>query len=408
MQKADKNTHLNHLEDNIFLGHIDGTREAIKFIREFRDVLKGHVDRVSGASVKWDGAPAIWMGNLPGTGQFFVAKKSLFNKTIPLYYTSIADIDTSKDLSDALKQKFKIAFNNYKDANFTQIIQGDFLFDNKDLKYQNIDGERYLTFQPNTIVYAFPADSDIAQELANKEMGIVFHTRYSGADIPSLTASAGVSETQLPKVPVGVWQINAELPDMSGFGSLTKNEGKAIDTELTNIGFHFRQVSRATFDKINDPYIAALCTTYTNSFVRANQTPTPEEAAQGLPKFITQKFEAEIAKRKTAAAKERQREALKQAISPIMSIPKHELKSVFHLYYSLQKAKNVLVAKLSNAGFVKTFLKTTDGWKVTGHEGFVATDKLNKNTLKLVDRLEFSYANFSDDVIKGWESDLRR
>ena len=34
MEKANKNTHLNHLEDNIFLGHIDGTREAIKFIRD--------------------------------------------------------------------------------------------------------------------------------------------------------------------------------------------------------------------------------------------------------------------------------------------------------------------------------------------------------------------------------------
>ena len=99
---------------------------------------------------------------------------------------------------------------------------------------------------------------------------------------------------------------------------------------------------------------------------------------------------------------------MKEAISPIMSVPKNELLSMFHLYYSLQKAKNILVEKLSQAGFVKTFLKTRDGWKVTGQEGFVATDKLKQNTLKLVDRLEFSYANFSPDVIKGWESDLRR
>ena len=102
MEKANKNTHLNHLEDNIFLGHIDGTREAIKFIREFRDVLKGHTDRPSGGtSVKWDGAPAIWAGPHPESGKFFVAKKSLFNKT-PLYYTSIKQIENSKDLSQGL------------------------------------------------------------------------------------------------------------------------------------------------------------------------------------------------------------------------------------------------------------------------------------------------------------------
>ena len=405
MQKANKNTHLNHLEDNIFLGHIDGTREAIKFIRQFRDVLKGHADRPSGASVKWDGAPAIWLGPHPKSKRFFVAKKSLFNKTIPLYYHSIKEIEESNDLSDGLKSKFKLAFNKYKNANMTEILQGDFLFDSTDLKYEQVDGERYLTFQPNTIVYAFPADSDMAKELEKKSMGIVWHTTYKGKDIPSLVAKAGAN---LPSNPIGVWQISADLPDMSGAATLTKLEGKAIDKELTNIGFHFRQVSRATFDKLNDPVIAALCTTYTNSFVRANTTPTPEEAAKGLPKFITQKFEAEVAKRKTAAAQNRQREALAKAIDPIMSVPKNELLSVFHLYYSLQKAKNVLVAKLSSAGFIKTFLKTQDGWKVTGHEGFVATDKLKQNTLKLVDRLEFSYANFSDDVIKGWESDLRR
>ena len=405
MQKADKNTHLNHLEDNIFLAHIDGTREAIKFIREFRDVLKGHADRPSGGtSVKWDGAPAIWLGPHPEDGKFFVAKKSLFNKT-PLYYTSIKEIEASKDLSQGLKDKFKLAFNKYKNVNTDTIIQGDFLFDNSDLKFEQIDGERYLTFQPNTIVYAFPDDSDIAKKLNEMDMGIVWHTSYRGIDIQSLTARAGVT---LPTNPSGVWQISADLPDMSGAATLTKLEGKAIDKELTNIGFHFRQVSRATFDKLNDPVIAALCTTYTNSFVRANTTPTPEEAAKGLPKFITQKFEAEVEKRKTAAAKNRQREALAKAIDPIMSVPKNELLSVFHLYYSLQKAKNVLVEKLSQAGFIKTFLKTTDGWKVTGQEGFVATDKLKQNTLKLVDRLEFSYANFSDDVIKGWESDLRR
>ena len=81
---------------------------------------------------------------------------------------------------------------------------------------------------------------------------------------------------------------------------------------------------------------------------------------------------------------------------------------MFHLYYSLQKAKNILIKRLSTASFVKTFLKTTDGWKVTGQEGFVASDELGLNSIKLVDRLEFSYANFNQDVIKGWESDFRR
>jgi hypothetical protein len=78
------------------------------------------------------------------------------------------------------------------------------------------------------------------------------------------------------------------------------------------------------------------------------------------------------------------------------------------LYYGLQKVKNMIIKKLSSAGFVRTFLKTREGWKVTGQEGYVATDHLGQNSVKLVDRLDFSYANFSDDVIKGWQSDYRK
>jgi hypothetical protein len=44
---------------------------------------------------------------------------------------------------------------------------------------------------------------------------------------------------------------------------------------------------------------------------------------------------------------------------------------------------------------------------VTGQEGYVAIDQKGTSAVKLVDRLDFSYANFSKDVIKGWESDTR-
>ena len=85
------------------------------------------------------------------------------------------------------------------------------------------------------------------------------------------------------------------------------------------------------------------------------------------------------------------------------------MKKIFQLYYCLQEIKNLFVKKLSLAGNVKTFLQMKSGdLKVTGHEGFVAIDKTGTNSVKLVDRMEFSYANFSDDVVKGWESDLRK
>jgi len=47
-----------------------------------------------------------------------------------------------------------------------------------------------------------------------------------------------------------------------------------------------------------------------------------------------------------------------------------------------------------------SFLKTDDGFKVTNPEGFVAVDRLKGNAVKLVDRLEFSQANFT--AAKAW------
>lgn len=404
MEKATKNTHLNHLEDNVFLGGVNGTRDSIDFLRSFRDLLQGRSKRAVNTSVKWDGAPAIWLGPHPKSGRFFVAKKSLFNKK-PLYYVTASQIENTNDLSSELKIKFLLAFEMYKNVKFEKILQGDFLFDNSDLKTTRVDGVEYITFHPNTIAYSIPVDSDLGMKIKKKKMGIVFHTTYTGKTIETLSATAGV---KLPKGPEGVWQIDADYKDMQGSASMTSTETRKIDRGLRELGTHFRMVKKSTMDILNDPIIAAFCTTYTNAFIRANKTPTPEEAAQGLGLFIQEKFKVKIDKLKTPAGKQRQMDAMGAVIMPLSSIPSHELVSVFHLYYGLQQVKNIIIKKLSSSGFIKTFLKTKDGWQVTGQEGYVATDSLGKNSVKLVDRLEFSYANFSDDVIKGWQSDFRK
>ena len=145
MEKATKNTHLNHLEDMVFLGHIEGTRDAVHFIQKLRDLLIGNTNRDLQTSVKWDGAPAIWLGPHPITKKFFVAKKSLFNKQ-PLYYISEGQIKNAKELSTELKDKFLLAFKLFKNVKFDKILQGDFLFDSSDIKKETIDGISYIVF----------------------------------------------------------------------------------------------------------------------------------------------------------------------------------------------------------------------------------------------------------------------
>ena len=144
-----KNTHMTHIEDKVLYGGVKGTREAINALRNIRDMLAGKSS--SKLSTKWDGAPAIFCGEDPRDGEFFVAKKGVFNKNPKVYKTDAEiDADTSGDLAD----KLKLALKHLKPLGIKQVIQGDFLFTKQDLNKEKIDGKSYLTFHPNTIVYA--------------------------------------------------------------------------------------------------------------------------------------------------------------------------------------------------------------------------------------------------------------
>ena len=73
-------------------------------------------------------------------------------------------------------------------------------------------------------------------------------------------------------------------------------------------------------------------------------------------------------------------------------------------YVTLQRVKNFLVSKMNQIKSIGTFLQTDKGFRVTDPEGYVAVDRLG-NAVKLVDRLEFSKANFNTpkNWIRGWE-----
>ena len=146
-----KNTHLEHLEDEIINNGINGGRNAINFLRELRNMLKGHGSKRVNMTVKWDGAPAIWCGKHPEDGRFFVAKKSLFNKT-QLFYTSESEIKNASELSGTLKDKFLEAYKHFSKLSWgDKILQGDLMFTSGDKSSEKIGNLSYITFQPNTI-----------------------------------------------------------------------------------------------------------------------------------------------------------------------------------------------------------------------------------------------------------------
>ena len=88
----EKNTHLEHLEDDIINYGAVGGRNAVNFLKSIRDMLVGNSSGKVNVSVKWDGAPAIFCGTNPENGKFFVGTKSVFNVTPKINYTNRASL----------------------------------------------------------------------------------------------------------------------------------------------------------------------------------------------------------------------------------------------------------------------------------------------------------------------------
>ena len=168
--KAGKNLHLEHIEDEIINNGVPGGRAAINFLRSLRDMLAGNARSSINMTVKWDGAPAIFAGIDPSDGKFFVAKKSVFNATPKLYKTA-AEIDED-GLSGALNTKFKIALEEFSKLGITGVLQGDLMFTSEDKGNEKIDGKSFITFQPNTIVYAVDPTSDIGKQINSAKIGM--------------------------------------------------------------------------------------------------------------------------------------------------------------------------------------------------------------------------------------------
>ena len=398
-----KNTHMTHIEDKVLYGGVKGTREAILALRSLRDMLGGSHD--SNVSVKWDGAPAIFAGTDPRDGRFFVAKKGIFNKS-PKVYKSDADVDadTSGDLAD----KLKLALQYLPALGIKGVIQGDFLYGPGDVKKSKIKGKSYITFHPNTIIYAVPAGTDMARKISSAKIGIVWHTTYTGKSFETMKASYGVDVSKL-KDSKNVWSQDAMLRDMTKY-TMSKKDTEEVNELLKKAGFLFNRIAGSTLRQLeNDQQLAQLIETHGNRYVRAGQLPPdPKKRVDALIKFIEDKYAKEIEKRTSEKGKSAQQKKLDSVLSFFSQKNKASLVQMFELQKVIVLAKLKLINTLNKLNNVSTFLKTKKGYRVTGQEGYVAIDKLGGDAVKIVDRMEFSYANFSPDILKGWDKPGRK
>lgn len=397
--KENKNVHLEHIEDEVLNRGVNGARDAINFLQSLRDMLAGNAQSKVNITTKWDGAPAIFCGINPENGKFFVGTKSVFNKNAKLNYTE-KDIDENHP-AEGLNKKLKYALAYLPKLGIKGILQGDMMFTKGDLKKETIDGEQYIIFQPNTIVYAVPVDSKLAQAMMAAQIGVVFHTSYTGQTMESMKASFNIDIGRLQHTK-DVWFRDASFTDASGSATFTEDETKQITSILSTAGRTFQSIPALTMNRISaSEKILTYIKTYNNAKVRAGEkikdtrTHTLE-----LIRFVETKLNKDIADAKKEDTRKK-RIAEKTEVMRFFRNSAMSLKTIFDLQNLLVEAKLMVVRKLETIRSIGTFVRTDAGFRITAPEGFVAVDRLKGNAVKLVDRLEFSQANFNAQ--KAWD-----
>ena len=402
-----KNLHLEHIEDEILNFGVPGGRAAINFIQSLRDMFAGQSKGKVDISVKWDGAPAIFAGIDPEDGKFFVGTKGVFNKN-PKLVKSPADV---KNFSAGLQDKLTLAYNHLSKLGIKNVIQGDMMFTQADLEKTSIGGEEYITFQPNTIVYAVPANSQFAQRIKSAKIGVVWHTTYTGGNtLADMSASFGADVSGL-KRSKNVWFDDASYRDVSGKMLFTQKETTEITRYLSRAGKVFQKIdSRALKnfldmqDKLAGSAVGSSFKTYNNTKVRAGEKVTdPRAHARGYAKY----FEEWWRTKQIDVAKQEKTKKLKEKIMKehlkVIRQTAPTIRQVVEYQGHILDAKHFIVNKLDTGArrLAKTFIKTKTGYKVTPDEGYVVVDRMKGNAVKLVDRLEFSYNNFT--AVKNWD-----
>lgn len=385
-----------HLEDEVLNNGVEGTRGAINFLRSLRDMLAGNSKSSVNVTVKWDGAPAIFCGTNPENGKFFVGTKGVFAKNAKLNYTP-EDIDQNHP-NPGLNVKLKVALKELSKLNIKGVLQGDMLYTSEDLERKNIDGKEYIVFQPNTIVYAVPVEN--ASTILSSKIGIVFHTTYSGPSMEDMRASFSVNLSNLSKTS-DVYYTDADYKDTSGTINFNAKETQDITAVLSQVGKLFSKVDPNVLNMIaQNPDYNVVIKTYNNTKVRTGEKITNTTLhTKGLINYVSERMQKEIDKVKreqTKAVKQKAKDDMLDYLNTNFA----QLKNIFDIQNLLVDAKEMVIRKLEKAkGVMDTFIRTENGYRVTQPEGFVAVDKIGK-AVKLVDRLEFSRANFN--ATKNW------
>ena len=396
-----KNKHLEHLEDDILNNGSDGGKTSIAFLKSLGSMLsQGDKKRDMKVTTKWDGAPAVICGIRPETGSFFVGNKSVFNKEFAKVCSSPEGVDRHYPES-GLNPILKSCLKNISKLGIKGVIQGDLLFTEGTKSVSTIGGKRCVTFTPNTITYAIPLDTDLGKRVNNSNLGIVFHTTYTGDSLAEMSAGFGVyvSPYQGHKE---VTVFSSDFTDTSGSANFTTAELTKFKSTVNMAEGSLRQASKfLDVMKGTDKFaFNTVFKTFFNTYIRKGTAiPSTNKVVSDFATYYMTLLDKEINLKKSPAGKKKWEDVKMNGLKFIAANQRSIYMTVAS-YKNLTNAKLMIIRKLESVKGIGTFLKDGNGYKVTAPEGFVAIK--SGTATKLVDRLEFSVANFTTD--KNWDT----
>lgn len=407
LKEEDKNTHLDHAEELVFMQGTEGIKRVVGTFTKLLNTLDGDGGG-DAITTKWDGSPAVFAGTDPEDGKFFVGTKGVFAQKAKLN-KSPEDIETNhpdttkndEPVSKAgLRSKLNTSLEHLKNLGIEGVLQGDLLFTKGDLKQVTVEGKPHLAFKPNTITYVVPADSETAKEMQAADIGIVFHTSYSGNSMDEMKATFGFDASKL-RPSKNVWFTDARIKDVSGQVQLSKENSAKIRSAIKELSS--MSVDANTFKALNQKIggieLVNAIKAHANAPIRSGQAleQDADKFAQEFLVALEQKFDDAVAKLKTGPEGKagQAKLAAKSQVSDIINNNKKQIADMYKAYLKTEAVKMMFQKKMKNIKAIDSFIEQPDGsLKVTDPEGFVIVDHIGR-AMKIVDRLEFSAANFA-------------
>jgi len=274
------------------------------------------------------------------------------------------------------------------------------LFTKGDVKTTTIDEQDFYVFTPNTITYAVATDSQIGKRIASARLGIVFHTVYSGSKMSNLKASFG-SIKGFPKIS-SIFVTDATYTDASGSATFNNTEMTQFDNIIAMAEGSLSKAEKFLnqFNSSEPLSVGYKLKSFFNNFIKNTQGDIAKvkELIDMFRSYYANMLQQEVDAVSKDETKKKYRTIRDNGLD---FIDRNEQSLYFTIasWVSLQRAKNFLIRKLNQIQSIGHFIRTPNGYKVTNPEGYVAVDRV-KGAVKLVDRLEFSRANFT--IAKDW------